>query len=79
MKGLVLLFFLFFTFPSNSQQLRVGVLRGHTVKRILFSFDNEEYSVYGDSVFIGELSENQFFDLSYSGKKSILVKKGGSL
>ncbi|MFT5581685.1 MAG: stage II sporulation protein D [Psychromonas sp.] len=79
MKGLVLLFFLFFTFPSNSQQLRVGVLRGHTVKRILFSFDNEEYSVYGDSVFIGELSVNQFFDLTYSGEKSILVKKGGSL
>jgi len=69
--------FLFFTFiwTVNAQQLRIGVLRDYSVKRISFSYNDGSYSIVADTNDFGAILPNEFVDLLYEGGK-VKLKKG---
>jgi stage II sporulation protein D len=69
--------FLFFTFiwAVNAQQLRIGVLRDYSVKRISFSYSDGSYSIIADTNDFGAILPNEFVDLLYEGGK-VKLKKG---
>ena len=58
-----------------SQQIRVGVLRDYTVKRITFSYSDGSYSLFGDTSYFGAILPNEFADLSIVNDK-VNLKKG---
>ncbi|MEN9440060.1 MAG: hypothetical protein RLZ33_136, partial [Bacteroidota bacterium] len=69
--------FLFFTliWTVNAQQLRIGVLRDYSVKRISFSYNDGSYSIVADTNDFGAILPNEFVDLLYEGGK-VKLKKG---
>lgn len=68
--------FLFCSLFGFSQQMRIGVLRDFSIKRVVFAYVDGNYSVYGDSIFIGNVKANDFFDLTYIDSGRITVRKG---
>jgi stage II sporulation protein D len=65
-------------FSSYSQQLRIGVLRDYAVKQILFSYNTGSYSIYGDSLYLGSISSNEFVDIVHADSGTVYAKKGGA-
>ena len=76
MRLVLLHIFLFFSFLGLSQQMRIGLFRKSTVKRIVIGHNDGSYMVYGDSICIGSLLQNEFFDLTETTSGLIHVKKG---
>lgn len=61
-----------------SQQMRIGVLRDYAVKKIQFSYTTGTYNVYGDSVCLGSLNPNEFFEFSFAETDGVRVRKGST-
>jgi stage II sporulation protein D len=59
-----------------SQQLRIGVLRDYKVERILFSYNDESYSIIADTFHFGKLEKNEFLDISLTKNNKVQLKKG---
>lgn len=78
MRNLLLISFLFLTLSGFSQQMRIGVLRAYSVKRIVFAHDVGVYSIYGNNTYLGTLKENEFVELAYLDSGKIDLKKGAS-
>ncbi len=58
--------------------IRIGVYRGNTIQEINFSYDNGNYSIYGDAFPLGIISRNEFVSVSKYGD-SVQLKKGVTL
>lgn len=59
-----------------SQQIRVGVLRDYSIKRITFSYNDGGYSIYGDTSYFGVILPNEFVELSPEPGGKVKLKKG---
>lgn len=59
----------------KAQQLRIGVLRDHSVKRIAFSYNDGSYSIFGDTTDFGAILPNEFVELLWE-KEGVKLKKG---
>ena len=57
------------------RDILIGVYRGNTIQQINFSYDNGDYSIYGDTIAFGILSKNEFVSVSEYGD-SVQLKKG---
>lgn len=75
---LLLLFISFFIWFGNvfSQQLRIGVYRDYDIKKIVFSYKSNNYSVFGDGKELGTIHENEFVELLHVNKSKIELKIG---
>lgn len=71
----VLILFVFYVASVSAQQLRIGVLRDHAVKRIAFSYNDGSYSVFADTSFFGTILPNEFVETISSGSK-VKLKMG---
>lgn len=78
MRILLLVCILFWSLGSFTQQMRIGVLRSHSVKRIVFAYAEGNYSFYGDSTFLGRIQPNEFLDLTLVDSGKISLRKGAS-
>lgn len=58
-----------------AQQMRIGVLQDYTVKRILFSYNDGSYSIFGDTTDFGSILPNEFVELLLENGK-VKLKKG---
>ncbi len=52
-----------------AQQMRIGVFRDYTIKRIVVAYNSGSYSVYGDTTHFGSILPNEFIDVSVEGSK----------
>ncbi|MFN5149092.1 MAG: SpoIID/LytB domain-containing protein [Flavobacteriia bacterium] len=59
----------------KAQQLRIGVLRDHSVKRITFSYNDGSYSIFGDTSDFGAILPNEFVEFLWE-KNGVKLKKG---
>lgn len=59
-----------------AQQLRIGVFDKYKVQRIIFEYNDGNYSIYCDSILMGEIAPNEFIDITNGYNGSIIVKKG---
>jgi len=48
---------------SYAQTIRVAVFSGDKINRISFSYDISSYSIYADTLYVGELNKSDFVDL----------------
>lgn len=60
----------------SAQQMRIGVLRDHNIKRITFSYNDGSYSVFGDTSYFGSILPNEFVDLTQSKNGKVNLKRG---
>ncbi|MGV3631095.1 MAG: SpoIID/LytB domain-containing protein [Bacteroidota bacterium] len=76
-----LIFSIVVLFSSNyfAQQIRVGVLRDYDVQRILFSYNDGSYLIFGDSLEFGAILPNEFVDISFLANDKVQLKKGVEL
>jgi len=56
--------------------MRIGVLRDYDVKRILFSYNDGSYSIFGDTTNFGAILPNEFVDVIYTSNQRVELKKG---
>lgn len=56
--------------------MRIGVLTDYEIQRILFSYNDGSYLIYGDSNEFGAILPNEFVDISITSTKKINLKKG---
>ena len=61
---------------SFSQEMRIGVVRSHDINRIIFSYYNGSYDVYGDTTKLKTILPNEFVDLSYTSSNKVSLKFG---
>lgn len=76
MKFLILSILFLFAGKAFAQQLRVGVLRDYNVKRIIFSYNQGSYLIYGDTTEFGAILPDEFVDISYLDNDKVVLKKG---
>lgn len=72
------LFFLLVHF-IQAQQLRVGVLRDYDVQKIIFSYNDGSYLIFGDTSEFGAILPNEFVEISLVENEKIQLKKGVEL
>jgi stage II sporulation protein D len=75
-RSVLLVFLILFSFLASGQQMRIGVFRAHSMKRIVFAYSDGDYSVFADTKCIGKIGQNEFFDLAYIDSGKIEVRKG---
>lgn len=75
MRNLITLVFFSFVWLFQAQQLRIGVLRDHSVKRLTFSYNDGSYSIFGDSTDFGSILSNEFVEVLWENNK-VKLKKG---
>jgi stage II sporulation protein D len=63
----------------SAQQLRVGVLRDYEVQKILFSYNDGSYLIYGDTLDFGAILPNEFVELNFLANEKVQLKKGVEL
>jgi stage II sporulation protein D len=56
--------------------MRIGVLRDYEIDRIVFSYNEGSYLIYGDSTEFGAILPNEFVDVELVGNNKIQLKKG---
>ncbi|MBU2018120.1 MAG: SpoIID/LytB domain-containing protein [Bacteroidetes bacterium] len=80
MNGNRLFYIVFFLLShfTYSQQIRIGVMRDFAIKKIQFSHNIGNYTVFADSLMIGTLSTNEFFELTFEDELRVRVKKGST-
>lgn len=76
MKRILFLLMLAYCCGAQAQQLRIGVLRDYAVKRIQFSYNTGNYSIYGDSLFLGVMHQNEFVEVFHADSGYVFAKKG---
>jgi stage II sporulation protein D len=59
-----------------AQQMRIGVLRDHSVKRINFAYSDGSYSIFADTSYFGSILPNEFVELVPFGTDQVKLKKG---
>lgn len=64
-----------FSMSLWGQQIRVGIYRDNTLKRITISYNQGNYSIFADTSYFGELKQYEFIDLLFSNNK-VQLKKG---
>ncbi|EPB65653.1 SpoIID/LytB domain protein, partial [Ancylostoma ceylanicum] len=57
------------TICTFAQQMRIGVFRDYTIKRIVVAYNSGSYSIYGDTTHFGSILPNEFIDVSVEGNK----------
>lgn len=72
----MLIFLLGISIPSIAQQLRIGVLRDYKTQRLVFSYNNGSYSIYGDTTDFGSILPNEFIEVSFAETGVVRLKKG---
>jgi stage II sporulation protein D len=55
--------------------MRIGVLTDYEVQRILFSYNDGSYLIFGDSTEFGAILPNEFVDISYGTNKKVMSSK----
>jgi stage II sporulation protein D len=60
----------------SAQQLRIGILRDHQVKRVTFSYNDGSYSIFADTSYFGSILPNEFVELSPVNGSKVKLKKG---
>ncbi len=55
--------------------MRIGVLRDHAIKRIMFSYKNANYAIYGDSLDLGFFGANEYIEVQQLDTR-VILKKG---
>ncbi len=76
MKIIFLFVLIFFAQNFSAQQLRVGVLTDYDIQRILFSYNDGSYLIFGDTNEFGAILPNEFVDISVASNEKLLLKKG---
>lgn len=76
MRYFIWFIFLIFTGSLHAQQMRIGVLRDHSVKRINFSYSDGSYSIFADTTYFGAILPNEFVELFPHGTDQVKLKKG---
>ena len=76
MKKIVFILFVSLSSAFLSQQMRIGVLTDYEVQRILFSYNDGSYLIFGDSSEFGAILPNEFVDISIGNNNKIILKKG---
>lgn len=76
MKIHFFLIIILFTKISDAQKLRVGVFSDYHIERIIFSYDNGSYLIYGDTSEFSAILPNEFVDISLSKNNKLILKKG---
>lgn len=61
--------FLTLSCAAFAQQMRIGVFRDYTIKRIVVAYNSGSYSIYGDTTHFGSILPNEFIDVSAEGSK----------
>lgn len=64
------------TFAAQAQQIRIGVFRDNNVQRISFSYNDGSYSIFGDTTDFGSILPNEFIEISWLKKGSVILRKG---
>lgn len=59
-----------------AQQMRIGVLRDHQIKRITFSYNDGSYAVFGDTSYFGSILPNEFVELAPGKNGKVSLKRG---
>ncbi len=72
----MLIFLLGVSIPSIAQQLHIGVLRDYKTQRLVFSYNNGSYSIYGDTTDFGSILPNEFIEVSFAETGVVRLKKG---
>jgi len=72
----MLIFLLGISIPSIAQQLHIGVLRDYKTQRLVFSYNNGSYSIYGDTTDFGSILPNEFIEVSFAETGVVRLKKG---
>jgi len=73
----VILLTIFFTgFFGFGQELEIGVYRGHSIKKIDFSYHDGSYLIQGDSAFFGAILPNEFVTLRLTSDNKIELLHG---
>jgi stage II sporulation protein D len=60
----------------NAQQMRIGVLRDHSIKRITFSYNDGSYAVFADTNYFGVILPNEFVELNATSNGAVNLKIG---
>lgn len=60
----------------NAQQMRIGVLRDHSIKRITFSYNDGSYAVFADTNYFGVILPNEFVELNATSNGVVKLKIG---
>src|SRR5690606_38370931 len=69
MKKLLLIFILTIsTYSLLAQQMRIGVFRDYSIKRIIAAYNVGSYAIYADTSHFGSILPNEFVDISVEGK-----------
>ncbi|MFT5779692.1 MAG: stage II sporulation protein D [Crocinitomicaceae bacterium] len=76
MRGYLTALILSTCFLGFSQEMRIGILRSQTVKRVSFSYNNGTYNVYGDANHVGSIIANQSIEVTVIGGKLKLSYNG---
>ncbi|SFT42862.1 stage II sporulation protein D [Lishizhenia tianjinensis] len=53
------------------QQMRIGVVRSHDIDRVIFSYYNGSYNVYGDTARLKTILPNEFVDIRYRANDKV--------
>jgi stage II sporulation protein D len=72
----MLIFLLGVSIHSIAQQMHIGVLRDYKTQRLVFSYNNGSYSIYGDSTDFGSILPNEFIEVSFAEAGVVRLKKG---
>lgn len=75
MRNVITLVFFSVVWLVQAQQLRIGVLRDYSVKRLTFSYNDDSYSIYGDTTDFGSILSNEFVEVLWENNK-VKLKKG---
>ena len=68
---------MFFQFALiSAQQVRIGVLRDHQVKRVTFSYNDGSYSIFADTAYFGTILPNEFVECAPVNGNKVKLKKG---
>ncbi len=64
------------TFAAQAQQIRIGLFRDNNVQRISFSYNDGSYSFFADTTDFGSILPNEFIEISWLKKGSVILRKG---
>ena len=60
----------------SAQQLRIGILRDHQVRRVTFSYNDGSYSIFADTSYFGTILPNEFVEFTPVNGNKVKLKKG---
>ena len=67
LKFKLFVFICLFSLLGFAQQMRIGVYRDYSIKRIVFSYNQGSYTVLGDTTILGNILPSEFIDVEQVG------------